>query len=111
MPNAGFRGNTVQIQKLSIEAGSGGVPMVRCSVQFAAEDGTVHAVAEHNFILDLDTESPNLAELVRSLFKEMTKKVETIHFEKPSDHMGASRGISELLRDSPAAPDEPGTQA
>jgi hypothetical protein len=84
---------------------------VGCEVQFANEDGTVHAVAQHTFALDPERNEDGLVQAATELLKAVTKKVERVHFARPNDSEDTVlQGIAEALRATPKAPDEPGTQ-
>lgn len=111
MANEGFKGDRVLIEKLAINPGPAGAPVLVCSVQFAAEDGTVHAVATHSFLLDPEVATDGLVAAVAELMRLLTKRVEAAHFLRPNDaETPIFKGIAETLRGMPKSPDEPGTQ-
>ena len=111
MANEGFKGSTILIDKLTVSAGPGRSPVLGCSVQFAAEDGTIHAVAQHSFLLDPDVSPDDLVPVVADLMQRVTKRLEDIHFQQPRDRQNpVLQGIAETLRAMPRSPDEPGTQ-
>lgn len=111
MLNDGFKGDRVQIDKLTIGPGPNGAPVALVSVQFAAEDGTIHAVAQHSFLLDPEVATDAVALAATELLRLLTRKVERIHFHRPSEVESSSmRGIMESFRAMPDTPDEPGSQ-
>ncbi len=112
MPNSGFRGDRVLIEKLSVAPGPSGAPVLTCHVQFAAEDGTVHAVAQHSFLLDAEADERGFTPLVSDLVDAVTKHVESIHFSEPqAAERSVLRGIAETLRgEMSTSKDEPGPQ-
>ena len=111
--NEGFLGEVVSLNKVVIEAGPSGIPIVTAEVQFAAPEGTVHAVATHQFILDPEQPDPAAA-AARELMRHLTARIEALHFKAPRALDGGAqvlRGIAETLREPAADADEPGTQA
>jgi hypothetical protein len=111
MANEGFKGTRIQIDTLTIGAGPTGVPVLKVGVQFASEEGDIHAVASHNFLLDSETSTDGIAPAVAELIRLVTKLVEAKHFIRPNDtESPVLQGIAESLRGKPSLPDEPGTQ-
>lgn len=111
MINTGFRGTVVLVERLTIAASQGGPPTIQASVQFAAEDGTVHAVAHHSFLVDPEAPGDELVPALRELIQAVTRRIETIHFSEPREsEQRVLLGIAETLRAASSATDEPGTQ-
>lgn len=112
--NEGFLGAVVSIDRVTIEAGPAGIPVLTANVQFAGEEGTVHAVCAHQFILDPEQPADPCAAAARELMRHLVARVEAMHFRVPASQTGAQqvlRGIAETLREAPNDGDEPGTQA
>lgn len=111
MANEGFKGDRINIGKLTIQANPAGIPVLQCAVQFTGEDGTVHAVANHSFLLDGEVTTDGLAVITAELLKVVTKLVEMAHFLRPNDQPGpVFQGIAEIIHAMPTATDEPGSQ-
>jgi hypothetical protein len=110
--NRNFRGTVVQIDSLTLTAGPAGAPVLKASVQFASDDGAVHAVASHSFLIDRETNTDGLAPAVAELIRLVTKKVESLHYEQPNESEDeVVVGIVEALKAKTAeSPDEPGPQ-
>lgn len=99
MANEGFKGDCVLVEKLSVGAGPNGAPVLLANVQFASEDGTVHAVAQHSFLLDAEADEHGIASAVSDLLRLITKRVEALHFERPRDSIYSPvAGIAEVMR-------------
>lgn len=113
MANEGFRGSRVLVDKLSIAPGPGGIPVMTCHVQFASDEGSVHAVARHEFVLDQEVDAGDeVSVAARELLKRCIKRIEGLHFARPDgQQQGVLRGIAETLAGEAAkTSDEPGTQ-
>ena len=113
MANESFRGTRVLIDKLSIAPGPGGVPVMTCAIQFTSDEGVVHAVAQHQFVLEQAVgPQDELTAAARELMQRLIKRVEGLHFVRPDGHeQDVLRGIAETLAGtSPRTSDEPGTQ-
>ncbi len=116
MPNAGFRGAIVRIPDLTIRAGVEGMPVLQCTVQFAAEDGAVHAMAKHTFPLDADLPDDGLVAAAQQLLVALVRRVEGLHYTSPrdgGDEDTVLRGIAEVLASQEErghTSDEPGKQ-
>jgi hypothetical protein len=111
MANEGFKGEQILIDRMAIDSGPGGVPVLSCSVQFAGADGTVHAVATHKFLLDAEVSTDGIAAAANELMRLVVKRVEAMHFVRPNDtESQVLKGIAETLRSTSQPPDEPGTQ-
>jgi hypothetical protein len=111
MANAEFKGDVVRIEKLTIAGGPAGAPTLVCSIQFTSQDGTVHAVAQHSFLLDPEVSTDGLVPAVAELMRVLTTRIEAVHFARPNDvENPIFQGIAEAVRAMPKAPDEPGTQ-
>lgn len=112
MPNEGWKGDNVQIDHCAIGE-EGGKTVLTVHVQFAAEDGTVHAIARHNFLVDPEVQTDAITTFVVELLKALREKVEAIHFAQPRGRDTENpvlKGIVESLREATAGSDEPGTQ-
>ena len=111
MSNEGFKGDQVRVEKFSVATGPGGAPVLVVSIQFASEDGTVHAVAQHSFLLDPEVSTDPLAPAVAEVMRLITRRVEEVHFTRPNNASSpVFQGIAESLRGMHNPPDEPGRQ-
>lgn len=111
MANDGFKGTRVMIDRLSVEPGPGGTPVLSCSVQFGDDDGVIHAVANHSILLDPEMSTDGIAPLVNELLQRVTKKIEALHFTRPhSADNPVLKGIAETLQAPRTDSDDLGTQ-
>lgn len=110
MANQGFRGDVVLITRVAVNAGTG-VPVLECSVQFASDNGTIHAVATHQFPLDPELDPDGLAAATNELLARVRRRVEAQHFREPHEtERSLLQGIVETLQKPSGPRDEPGEQ-
>lgn len=109
MSNQGFKGVVVQIQEVTIKAGPAGLPILDAAIQFASEEGVVHAITRHALQLDPTEDPLGLSAAARELFLGLTRYIEAMHFDSPlsASRPATIKGILESLRPDS---DEPGTQ-
>lgn len=111
MANQGFKGTKIHIDTLTLSNGPTGMPTLKVGIQFVSEDGIVHAVAQHAYVVDPEVSTDALPVALSEVLRLVTRRIERDHFDTPHDaKTEAFVGIAESIRSKTGASDEPGTQ-